>query len=143
MTAEEALAAAEAEGLPLVVNARDHKNGHAYKHVSWASGAYNLVCKKKVAAPDGSASMPIQQIWLGAFATAEEAALVYARLVGKEAAELENSQAEKAEKARASAQSKEEKRAAKAAERIAEKEAKAQAKAQAKVQAAKVRCAFR
>ena len=77
------------------------------------------------------------------FATAEEAALAYARLVGKEAAELENSQAEKAEKARESAQSKEEKRAAKAAERIAEKEAKAQAKAQAKVQAAKVRCAFR
>ena len=44
MTAEEALAAAEAEGLPLVVNARGHKNGHAYKHVSWASGAYNLSC---------------------------------------------------------------------------------------------------
>ena len=54
MTAEEALAAAEAEGLPLVVNARDHKNGHAYKHVSWGQGAYNLA--KKVATPDGNAS---------------------------------------------------------------------------------------
>ena len=63
MTAEEALAAAEAEGLPLVVNARDHKNGlvgaykitkTAYKHVSWGQGAYNLA--KKVATPDGNAS---------------------------------------------------------------------------------------
>ena len=61
MTAEEALAAAEAEGLPLVVNARDHKNGHAYKHVSWGQGAYNLAYKNKVATPDGSASMPKQQ----------------------------------------------------------------------------------
>ena len=72
---------------------------------------------------------------------------MYARFVGKEAAELENSQA-RAAAARAaiaaseSAQSKEAKRAAKAAEKIAEKEAKAQAKAQAKVQAAKVRCAL-
>lgn len=173
MTAEEALAAAEAEGLPLVVNARDHKNGHAYKHVSWASGAYNLSYKNKAAAPDGSTWR--RQQFLGCarttlifafapsnprawddrpslvcgrrFATAEEAALVYARLVGKEAAELENSQAERAAEkaaiaARESAQSKEKKRAAKAAERIAEKEAKVQAKAQAKVQAAKVRCAF-
>ena len=56
MTAEEALAAAEAEGLPLVVNARDHKNGHAYKHVSWGHGAYNLFYHKKVATPDGNAS---------------------------------------------------------------------------------------
>ena len=56
MTAEEALAAAEAEGLPLVVTARGLKNGHAYKHVSWGNGAYNLSYNKKVAASDGSAS---------------------------------------------------------------------------------------
>lgn len=54
MTAEEALAAAEAEGLPLVINARDHKNGHAYKHVAWQKGVYLLSCKKR--SPGGSSS---------------------------------------------------------------------------------------
>ena len=71
MTAEEAIAAAEEEGLPLV---RSKTAASGFRGVQ--------VCK--IGDRGYTASSHTQ--YLGAFATAEEAALEYARFIGKEAA---------------------------------------------------------
>jgi len=72
MTAEEALAAAEAEGLPLV---RTDANATGFRHVQkWAGQRFRL---KATGLPTAY------------FATAEEAALAYSRQVGREAAQAE------------------------------------------------------
>ena len=76
MTAEEALAAAEAEGLPLV---RTDANATGFRHVQkWAGQRFRL---KATGLPTAY------------FATAEEAALAYSRHVGREAAEEEAARA--------------------------------------------------
>jgi len=79
ITAEEVIAAAEAEGLPLI---RSAASSSGYKHV--------LYHQKGKVRPY---SLHVEGKYLGSFATAEEAALTYSRLLGREAAEAEAAKA--------------------------------------------------
>ena len=129
MSAEQALAAAEAEALPLVRSATNASGFKHVRHCTSNSRPYHLEFEGK---------------HHGCFATPEEAALHYSRHVGKETA-----MAEVADKAAAEAAAKEEKeakqaakaqkaaaKAAEAAAREAARQAAKEAKARQKAEAA-------
>jgi len=125
LTAGEALAAAEAEGLPLLTN---RSGATGYKHVSMQKNP-------------GSKTRPyvLNKVSFVSFATAEEAALSYSRLVGRVAAEAEATEdsnaKEAAAKKEADAKAKAEAKAVAEKEAAAKREAGAKAKEEAKAAA--------